>query len=582
MRHASPDPFDDQDDEGTAPRPETLEYEPAMEPLRRAVVNLGPLRTAALAMAAGAVANLAFAPYHVWPLLGAGLVLLVWLLDGSSVRKTGRLRSGFWRAWCFAFGFFVLGLSWIGNAFLVDAGQFGGFMWVGVLALPALLALLWGAGGALAVSAWTVMPGRVWWFAVVFAGVEWVRGHLFGGFPWNTPATTWVPGGGVSQLASVIGLWGLGLVTLWVLASPAALADDRRRTRFGIAGRAAPLMLAAAVLGGVWAWGEQRTRTLAVSAEGPVVRVVESGVSQAEKWRPGNENLILRRFLELTGPLASEGNGLPPAQVVVWPESALPVPLLEDPQALDAVASQLEDRLLIAGLWRSERFSRTPRYFNSLALLDADAPRRGALAVYDKNRLVPFGEFVPEPFAGALKAMGFSSLSMLQSAFTPGGPPFPVESDALETFGPLICYEALFPGMTPRGPDRPRWMVNVSVDGWFGTGAGPAQHYVQARFRAIEEGLPLVRAASGGISGIIDAFGREVVRANPTPGLTPLEGDAQDWVGKSGQAHLPGSLPPTLYARWSEAGFGVLLLLFLGFWRMTRSRTIDIADKQSP
>jgi apolipoprotein N-acyltransferase len=582
MMPREPDPYDDLDDGAAAPVSVPLEYEPAMEPLRRGIVNLGPLKTAALAFSAGAVSNMAFAPYHVWPLLSVGLVLLVWLFDGAAGKGKGRLLSGFWRAWCFAFGFFVLGLSWIGNAFLVDAGQFGGFMWVGILALPALLALLWGAGGALALRFWSVEPARVLWFAVVFGLVEWVRGHLFGGFPWNTPATTWVPGGGVSQLASVVGLWGLGILTLLALACPAALADDRRTTRFGIAGRAAPVLLAVTVLGLSWAWGEQRVRTTATTAEGPVVRVVESGVPQDAKWTPGNEGLILRRFLELTGPLEADIDSGAPAEVVIWPESALPMPLLEDPQALDAVAARLENRLLIAGLWRSERFARAPRYYNSLALLDSQAPTRGPIAVYDKSRLVPFGEFVPEPFAGGLRALGFSSLSMLQSAFTPGGRPFPIESDMLPSFGPLICFEALFPGMTPRGQDRPSWIVNVSVDGWYGTGAGPEQHYVQARFRAIEEGLPLVRAASGGISAVIDAFGREVVRATPTRGITPLDGVAQAWVGKSAQARLPGSLPPTIYSRWAETGPVTIGLFLLAIWMLSRRKGIDIAKGIAP
>jgi apolipoprotein N-acyltransferase len=561
-------------DEGLDPPPPApiRPYRPALEPVRQAVLRLGRLRSLALAFAGGAVSNLAFAPYHVWPFLAVGLVLAVWLVDGA-VTTARPLWAGFSRLFAFGFGFFVLGLSWIGNAFLVDAGSTGGFILLGILVLPAGLALLWGVAGAVMVRFWRETPSRVLVFGLVLFGAELVRGHLFGGFPWNTAGTVWPPGEGVSQGASLVGLWGLTLATLVALASPAALTDARPVGYQGLVGRMSPAVLALAAFAGLWGWGENRVRSEPTTAVGPVVRVVDAGASQAEKWNAEFVTALIRRYAELSGPLLadqqSEGNT---AQVVVWPESALPLPLLQTPEVLEAVGFALGERVLVAGTFRSETFRDTERYWNSLAVLDATADRRGPLAVYDKTRLVPFGEFVPEPFAGMLRALGFVSLSQLNNSFTPGEAIYPLETPLLPTFAPLICYEALFAGLVARGPDRPRWIVNVSVDGWFGTGAGPLQHYAQARYRAIEEGLPLVRSASGGVSAVVDAFGREVVRAMPVEEVQPVEGRSGRWIARAGQVALPGAAAAPLYAQFGVWAWGILGLFGLGLAILTGRR----------
>jgi apolipoprotein N-acyltransferase len=493
----------------------------------------------ALIAGVGLVSNLAHAPFYLFPALACGLVLCVWLIDGAA--KAARpMRAAFGRVWLFAFFYFLGGLYWVGSSFLqVDGAAI--LMIPAVLALPAGLALFWGAAASLAVKLWSPGPRRIAVFALAIMAAEWVRGHAFGGFPWDLPGYIWKAGEPISQIASLIGIYGLSLLTVLALAAPAALADDGAFPH-----RAAPAMAAALGLGLMWGWGAQRLDNNLKPAPGEViVRVADSGMGQEEKWRAGNEYNVFSRYLELI-----DTPGPSRADIIVWPESAIPVLLLEQPDLLEEIGAKLGVRTLITGVLRSEpRPKEPPLYFNSAVVLTGgESAQLGQ--IYNKGHLVPFGEFIPlwkelSPF------LKLKALQQIGSGFEPGGPP----ARMIVPGGPpavfLICYESIFPGIIPRSEGRPDWIVNVTNDAWFGGQTGPYQHYNQARYRAIEEGLPLARSASGGVSAIVDPFGRKVVE-------TGLKGGAVE-------ASLPPPLPLTVYARfgWLAPGsifFAVMLL----------------------
>jgi apolipoprotein N-acyltransferase len=340
----------------------------------------------------------------------------------------------------------------------------------------------------------------------------------------------------LSQTASVIGIYGLSLITVLALASPAVLAGPG-----ALPPRAAPVFVAALSFGLLWGAGEQR---LAAAGEEPgvaVVRVADPGFTQEQKWRPGNETAVLRAYLGLMdGPTPSQ------ADVVIWPESAIPTLLLDNPDMLEEISAALGTRTLITGVIRAEPGSKTPIFFNSAVVLtgnDGAAARIGQ--IYNKSRLVPFGEFIPfwreiEPF------LKVKALQQIGSGFEPGGPPSRMIVPGAPQASFIVCYESIFTGMIPRGPARPDWIVNVTNDAWFGEGTGPYQHYNQARYRAIEEGLPLARAAAGGVSAIVDPYGRAIAATSVKGGAT--------------EAALPPALPPTTYSRF---GGWVTAIVFL-------------------
>jgi apolipoprotein N-acyltransferase len=411
---------------------------------------------------------------------------------------------------------------------------------VALVALPALLAFFWAIAAAIAVRFWSSGPKRIAIFALAIMLAEFGRGHAFGGFPWNLPAYVWPAGGEVSQAAAFVGAYGLSAITLLMLAAPATLADAGR---FGF--RVAPTLIAALGLGLLFGGGMQRLAAPSTAPQGPIVRVADAGFTQVEKWTRGNEPAVFQKYLSLIdGPTPSR------ADIVIWPESAMPFLLLEDPDAIDVIGAQLGDRVLVLGVTRREARGGKDVYFNSGAVLDSVGGRVRLAQIYNKSRLVPGGEFIP---LWSLVESVFGNVQALQqigSGFTPGDAPTRIVIPGAGEAAILICYEAIFPGFAPRGQgwfgqaigavgarhedERPRWLISLTNDAWFGAQTGPYQHFNQARYRAIEEGLPMARAASGGVSAIVDAYGRVVVK-------TGLRGGAVE-------ASLPAALPLTVFA----------------------------------
>ncbi|MDX2274187.1 MAG: apolipoprotein N-acyltransferase [Hyphomonadaceae bacterium] len=514
-------------------------------------------RRFAVALLAGAVATLGHAPFQVALLFMAALTVLVWLLDVSATRAQP-IRSAFATGFWFALGHMTTGLYWLSSAFNVDSSAWGPIWGVpATLALAAGMALFWAVGCALAIAFWAKTWRRIPTLALALFITEWTRGHVFGGFPWLLPGYVWTAGAPISQLASLVGIYGLTLITLLAAAAPAAVADGQ----FSAAKRFAPLVLTALFLGMAWGWGAGRLNSAPIDPPGaqPQVRVADAGLSQADKWRysPDQEWRVLARYLQVSGAADEEA-----APILIWPEGAIPTLnffMLDNPQFLAALGRGLGDRALVTGLSRCEppqacdewMYQRRGdpnalRLYNSATVIDGVGGQvRLSGQVYDKHRLVPFGEFIP--LWSMVSQLNIAPLQRIGAGFTAGEMPTRLIVPEAQPAVVLICYEAIFPGMVPRGAERPGWIINVTNDAWFGDGSGPWQHYQMARYRSIEEGLPLARAASGGVSAIVDAFGREISSARGGEGAA--------------QAQLPPALGETLFAR---AGILLLPIMVMG------------------
>lgn len=485
-------------------------------------------RRAAAAAALGAGAVLALPPVHFVPAVLAAFTGLVWLLEG--IAEARRVRVAFAVGWCFGFGFFVAGLYWIAHALLVDAATFGWMIPFAVGGLSAGLAVFPGAAAAAWAAAGMKGAAGVLVLAVAWTAAEWLRGHLLTGFPWNAVGTVWAETASVMQVAAAAGVWGLGLLTVAIAAMPSTLARPAAGLR-----RWGPSIGAAAVLAAMAGGG------LARLPQGPApsvpdirLRLVQPDIPQSLKWDPAEREKNLLRTMTLT-----RAPGFETRTHVIWPETASPFALDNASlrQAIGALAPA--GGLVLTGAPRVSREGGALRVWNSLQAVDGSGEIVGT---YDKFHLVPFGEYVPLREIVPIPKVTAGSVD-----FSAGPGPQTLHLPGLPPASPLICYEVIFPAAVSDPRDRPGWLLNVTNDAWFGLSSGPYQHFAAARFRSVEEGLPLVRAANNGISAVVDGYGRVAARLG---------------LGRMGvvDADLPAALAPTPYARWGDA-----IPLALGF-----------------
>jgi apolipoprotein N-acyltransferase len=514
-------------------------------------------RRRAIAFAAGAASSLAMAPYDLWPVLALTFPVLVWLIDGAGAGRSGA-RAAFAAGWWFGFGYFLAGLYWIGMALLVEADRFAWLLPLAVIGIPAGLALFTGLGTLIARQLWTTGPLRILAFGVGLTVAEWLRSFVLTGFPWNSFGQALAAIPAVAQTASWVGLWGLTLIALITLASPAVLADPPETTRRRWLAPAISALLVVCLAG----LGLYRLGTTEVGdVEGVRLRIMQPNLPQDEKFRPAAKDRVLDLYSSIsdraTGP---ERSGLRDITHLIWPESAFPFFLEREPDALARLADLLPPGVvLITGAARVEEAGAgqgDPRVYNSIRVIGDDG---AILGTYDKAHLVPFGEYLP--FQNFLESLGFEQLTRVRGGFTPGGRRRALNVPRLPPAAPLICYEAIFPGAVLPDGERPNWLLNVTNDAWFGNTPGPHQHFAQARLRTIEEGLPLVRAANNGISAVVDPLGRIVrIRELGTDGVI--------------DANLPQSIPPTVYTRFRDAPvlLTILVLAFACFYARRAAR----------
>ena len=487
-----------------------------------------------MAVVFGVLATAALPPVHALPLFVPALTGLVWLIDSARSRRAA-IAAGWW----FGIGHFASGFYWISVALLVDAARFAWMIPFAVIGLSAFFALFTALVGGLAFVVARRGAGRVLALAAAWAFQEWLRSWLLTGFPWNLVATAWTPIESVLQATAVIGPYGLGLLTVWAAASPALLAGRQASgpmRSWAVAGLPAALLILCAIAGMVRLGTADDGRVAGVR-----LRLVQPAIPQQLKWQDDLRERHLAAHLALSAVPA-----VPPPTHVIWSETAVPFFLASDPAIREQVASVVPPGgLVITGAPRGGRLpDGTVQVWNSLLAIDGAAE---VVGVFDKFHLVPFGEYVPlRGILGVSKItegrVDFSAGPGLRTLRLPGLPPF----------SPLICYEIIFPGEVAVPDDRPAWILNLTNDGWFGRSAGPYQHFASARLRAVEEGLPVVRVANTGISGVIDGYGRVTAAlALGEPGYL--------------DADLPLPLPqPTPFARFGAAITALLVLLAAG------------------
>lgn len=482
----------------------------------------------------GVMATLALPPFFLLPLLIPSLSGLY-----RRVVLASSARAAFVDGWWWGMGFFISGLYWFCIALLTDPEKFAWLIPFTLLGLNAIIALYPAVACALfrRIGVTGGVSG-VLVFAGVWTAVEWVRGHAFSGFPWNLPGYVFTAFDTTLQLASLVGAYGLTWLAVLLATLPALLAErsvSYRRAAMVVAGAYALFFIAVG-----WGYGRLAGNPTAYVPD-VMLRLVQANIDQAQKWDPAKRMQGVHEHIRLT-----QSPGIERVTHVIWPETAVPYPLTSDPALAKMLGRSMpESALLITGALRVDQPAGGGDWdmFNSLVALD----HRGAVAAhYDKHRLVPFGEFIP------LRRLIPDSLSLPvgEKDFAQGPRGVTLDIPNNIPMLPLICYEAIFPELAVHDPSfpAPAWILNVTNDAWFGDSAGPHQHFHMARMRAVETGLPLVRAANTGISAVIDGMGRAIQ-------TLPL--------GEEGiiDSALPRAVAGSFYARLGDSLLYALIFL---------------------
>ncbi len=446
----------------------------------------------ALSFAAGGFACLGMAPWNAWPVLLVSLSALYVLIAQSRAP-----RAAFFYGWLFSFSYFLFGLLWVGNALLVKGNPYAWAWPLAVCGLPLLLSFFPALGLYAARKFGNLSDGRGFLaFTAFFAGSEWLRGYLFTGFPWNLFGYTWAGLPEMIQNVAVGNIYFLTWLTVFWFSLPGFLflKSGTKKENTGL--------VLFAVFSFVLCFGFGYWR-LAGAPSGPSeksvhIKLVQPSIPQDEKWE---RELMIRHFSRQVALSRAEGEQPGGTTFIIWPETSLSYWLAQDPSAIgmirDALRSYSGTAYLLTGMLRHDPEQK--KYFNSLVMIDRD----GTISnVYDKHHLVPFGEYIPYqpwiPLRPVVQFTGFASGRGPQTFTTPEG----------ISYSPVICYEIIFSGMLTDRPGAPDFIVNVTNDAWYGISPGPHQHFTQAVFRAVEEGIPVVRAANTGFSGLIDPYGR--------------------------------------------------------------------------
>ena len=477
----------------------------------------------------GAASVLAHAPFFIWPAFLICMALFFIRLRGISLHDDAKARRrAFWAGWAFGFGYFLASLFWIASAFITRGG---GYVWlapIGTALLPMGLAFFW------AIAAWVYVKlsrrfaksalAAATLFTALFFIAEFLRGHIFSGFPWNLPGYIWEAGGTISQSASWWGIYGLTFLTLlWAASLGAALGAKIKASNRFIAAPYLPLIVMSLMFTALLVAGQMRLSAHPIAAEesGPKIRVISTALTQDQKYDQQNYVEIVNHYLEL-----SFADGAQGIDAIIWSEGAVPGLILEDRRLMETIDALLApEQTLIIGATRRLYDETLPedhpggqwRYYNSLIALQSTQTGMPRIAAsYDKQKLVPFGEYFPAN--SLISSLNIPALTQAVSSFDhgsgvqpalPGLPPVSVQ----------ICYESIFSGFTENPDDNPQpeWILNISNDSWFGPTSGPLQHFNQVKYRAIEQGIPVVRSAASGISGFVDPMGRDLLIGTGDP-----------------------------------------------------------------
>jgi len=487
------------------------------------ISNLTGIKKYIAAFLTGTLMTLAMPPIGAFYILLICVPVFIILTESSKTKK-----DAFLIAWAFGAGYFIFGLYWISFALFVDIKSFYWVLPLSAIIGPVILALFY---GFIPLIAWRYKSNRIIYGLMIiisWSSIEWVRGHIFTGFPWNLIGYSWEYILPVMQINSVVGIYGLTFLTLIWSMTPLI---ENNKIKLAIV-----LSFIAIALFGIIRLNSNPTK----QSGNYTVRIIQANIAQNLKWDSAREWENLKKHIDLT---LKKRTIKKPISFVIWPETSISFNLNKNPNIKKIISEALPDNSIgIFGSLNSKYKNNKKEFFNSVTILNKKSQILGR---YNKHHLVPFGEYIPfrkylnmTPIANGIANIG---------DFNRGKGVSTIDLKNLPNPSPLICYEAIFPGEVADNKNRPDWLVNVTNDAWYGNTSGPYQHFEISRVRAIEEGLPLVRAANSGISATIDPMGR-IISSTKIGEVKTLD------------TILPKPINATIYSQIKDVLFFILLI----------------------
>lgn len=453
----------------------------------------------------GAFTSFALPPFYLTPLCFLTFPVFIILLDSIRVIQNNRKRFLTYALSCgiFGFSYFICSLWWLCNALFTDPVSFGWAVPFAILGPPFYLSLYWFFSGFIVGLLWTKGIARFFVLAFALGLAEWLRALLFTGFPWNALGYTAMPTPIFMQTDAIVGLYGMNILAVLVYSLPTVLLTDEKKK--------AALSLCLSLILAHSGFGFYRLNTTQNTANSQKssywVRIVQPSIPQNIKLSNTTREAIFEAHMSLSATPTADHN--PEPDFIVWPEASIPYLLYDNSSTTMRIASLLKPKQwAIIGAIRAEHDSLNAemQYFNTIAVINN---KGNILNTSDKLHLVPFGEYLP--YQNLLKKIGLHTLADNIGGYSAANVRKIVTMPNGFSYLPLICYEVIFPNeLTFKGSPF-QAIINVTNDAWFGVTPGPYQHLQQAQLRAVELGIPLIRAANNGISAVIDSYGRIVV-----------------------------------------------------------------------
>jgi apolipoprotein N-acyltransferase len=405
----------------------------------------------------------------------------------------------------FGFGYFFFGLYWINISFLHQIETYYFLIIPSLFLIPIVLSVFYGLMTLLLFLFCPKNISRVFVFSIIWTLMEFVR-SLITVFPWAQIGHSLIPVNKIIQIISIFGELSLTTIAIILFTFPVIFLFEKDNYL-----KKTSLIIFILIFVSIFTFSSLRQYNNTITTTNIEVNILQPNISQKNKWDPSFFDKNINKLIDETIKMVKSESKIPFKQrYFIWPETAIPIFVDENLSVTRKITKYFneDDYLMIGSIRKEKNIGENYKFFNSLFIINS---KNEIIGKYDKNQLVPFGEYIP--LNNLLRKLKFINFNAIGGNFSKGYDALSVRNHSLLIPEVLICYEAIFSKKLYKNLQKTDWLLNITNDAWFGKSSGPYQHFNMARLRAVERGKPLVRVANTGISGIINPYGKIISKS---------------------------------------------------------------------